>query len=250
MSTRSTTEIKGVGFILRLARAKEADVLVKILTATGEKISAFAKAGLKSRKRFGGSLQPLLHVDFRATKKPQQEMYFLEETIVRHDFANLKNQIERFASASYIAELTEHSAQEGLENVEIYNLFGASMRALEAGLPWEGVLRQFEVKLLSLMGWLPAFQICAQCGEKKGLSLNASEGVVTCEDCGISAVAISEEIQNLIHRLLSTSVAKNNLEEKESRKVERITSALLGSHWGHQKFKSVQFLGSLRRFQK
>ncbi len=100
------------------------------------------------------------------------------------------------------------------------------------------------------MGWLPAFQNCAECGSRESLSLNSSQGVVTCINCGISPIAVSEELQNLIHRLLSTSVLKNDLKEKEAQKVERVTSSLLNAHWGDQKLKSVQFLGSLRRFQK
>ena len=246
----SNHEIKGVGFILRIIKAREADVVVRILTSTGEKISAFAKAGLKSRKRFGGSLQPLIHIDFRATKKPSQELYFLEETKIRNEFQNLKNQIERLASASYVAELTDQSSPEGLENLELYNLFGATMKALEAGLPCEGVLRQYELKLLSIMGWLPAFKICSECGGRETLTLNSSQGVVMCQNCGISPISITEEVQEIMARLLSSSVSKNNLTIEEAEKVERVTQALLRSHWGEQKLKSVQFLGDLRRFQK
>jgi DNA repair protein RecO (recombination protein O) len=243
-------ELKGVGFILRLNQAREADVIVRILLSSGEKISAFARAGLKSRKRFGGSLQPLLHVDFRATKKAGQELYILEETSVRHDFKNLKDQIELFAGASYVTELTDQCAHEGLENIELYNLLGATLRALEAHLPLEGVLRQFEVKLLSLMGWLPSFQHCSQCGRHNNLSLNAEQGVVTCEDCGIYAISISPELQLALSQLLSTSVLKNSLDEKAAQKVERVTRALLQSHWGEHKIKSIGFLASLRGFQK
>jgi DNA repair protein RecO len=218
-------ELKSVGFILRLIPAQEADVVVRILTATGEKISAFAKAGLKSRKRFGGSLQPLLHIDFRATRRPHSEMHYLEETIVRQDFQNLKNQIEVFAGASYLAELTDQCAHEGLENIEIYNLFGAGLRALEAGLPLDGVLRQFEVKLMALMGWLPAFDTMA-------------------------GVSVADDTRILLERLLSTSILKNDFKESESRKVESFTKPMLQAHWGDHKLKSVQFLSSLRRFQK
>ena len=78
----STQEVKGHGFILRLIQAQEADVIIRIISSNGEKISGFAKAGLKSRKRFGGALEPLTHISFRATKKPEKDFYILEETKV------------------------------------------------------------------------------------------------------------------------------------------------------------------------
>src|SRR5271168_5084170 len=105
-------EFKGHGFILRIIPAQEADVILRILTVDGEKISAFAKAGLKSRKRFGGALEPLTQIEFRATKKDSQDLYYLEETQLKHEFKNLKADFERLTIATYLAELTELGAQE------------------------------------------------------------------------------------------------------------------------------------------
>ena len=85
-------EIKGNGFVLRVVRAQEADIIVRLLTSKGEKISAFAKAGLKSRKRFGGSLEPMNYISFRATKKSEgQDLFYLEEAQVKSDFAEVKS---------------------------------------------------------------------------------------------------------------------------------------------------------------
>ncbi|MDZ4677587.1 MAG: DNA repair protein RecO [Oligoflexia bacterium] len=245
-------ETKGQGFILRITAAQEADVIVKILSSNGEKISAFAKAGLKSRKRFGGSLQPLFNITYRLTKKsPQQDLYFLEEAHVRHDFKNLRTQLERLTSASYAAELVELCAHEGLENTELYNLFGATLRALDSGLSVEGVLRQFEVKLLSILGWLPGLQKCASCGvEEKELTLNPDQGLVVCRDCGRFPLILTREVAQHILNLLGTSVLENDLDESQAQRIGQITMALLQSHWGHQKPKALQFMASMRRFQK
>jgi DNA repair protein RecO (recombination protein O) len=246
-----SNEVKSQAFVLRVVAAQEADVIVKLLTRTGEQISAFAKAGLKSRKRFGGSLEPLTNVEFRAVKKNNQDLYYLEETQTRHDFENIKKDIERLAAASYVAEVIEHSAQEGLEHPELYNLFGATMRALDAGLSWLGVLRQFEVKLLAVMGWLPSLMRCEGCGSVgNDLTLSPDQGTVTCADCGIAAVPVSRETQEIVKKLMQTSVTQSNITDREAQQVEKVTSSLLQAHWGQQKLKSVQFLGSLRRFQK
>lgn len=244
-------EIKGRGFIIRVIRGQEADVILRILSSTGEKISAFAKAGLKSQRRFAGALQPLLHIDFRATKKEGQGLLRLEEAGVRHDFKSLKEDMERLTAASYAAELVEHSAQEGLEQPEIYNLFGATLKALEVQKPWFAVARQFEVKLLAVLGWLPGLNHCSLClVQEENLFLDAPRGTVTCRNCGVGSFHISQNVQNVFRYLLKTSMAENDLQENEAMAVAPMTTALLQSHWGSQKLKSIQFLGSLHRFQK
>lgn len=220
-------EIKGHGFLLRVVVAQDADVIVRILTTQGEKISAFAKAGLKSRKRFGGALEPLTQIDFRATKKENQDLLYLEETQNRYDFKNLRSDFERLTAATYLSELTEIGAQEGLENPEIYNLLGAAWKALDVGLSPIGVSRQFEVKLLSVLGWLPNFDAHSQ-----------------------SPVVGSQETQNIILKLLSTTISKGEVSEEEAHQVQKITNSLFQAHLGSHKLKSAQFLGSLRRFQK
>jgi DNA repair protein RecO (recombination protein O) len=248
----SNQETKGHGFILRITPAQEADVIVKIFSSSGEKISAFAKAGLKSRKRFGGSLQPLFNISYRLTKKNTlQDLYFLEEAQVRHDFKNLRSQIERLTAASYASELVEYCAHEGLENTELYNLFGATLRALDSGLSIEGVLRQFEVKLLSILGWLPGLQKCAQCGAtEQELTLHPEQGLVVCRDCGNFPLKLSRDVAKNILGLLGGSVLKNEMGEEDAQRVGKVTMALLQSHWGGQKPKALQFMSSIRRFQK
>jgi len=244
-------ECKGHGFILRIVPAQEADVIVRILTTQGEKISGFAKAGLKSRKRFGGALEPLTQVDFRATKKDGQDLYYLQETQIRHEFKSIRLDFERLTAATYLSELSELGAQEGLESPEIYNLLGAGWKALDGGYPVAGVTRQFEIKLLSILGWLPGFLECARC-QKSGvpLSLQSDLGLVVCSDCGASAIGVSVETQGILAKLLATSVLKNEISDEEAHQVQKITGPLFQSHLHGQKLKALQFLGSLRRFQK
>ncbi len=247
MISQRAQEVKGRGFILRLTPAQEADVIVNILTATGDKVSAFARAGLKSRKRFGGALEPLLHVDYRMTCKSGRDLFYLEETQIIHDFRNIKKQIERLASASYLAELVEHSAQEGLEHVEIYDLFGAALRALDAGLSFAGVLRQFEVKLLAILGWLPSLNRCGRC-EVGGrtMSLDPHQGLVLCQDCGGQMqILISQDLQETLSYLLRTSILKSQVNSQILSSLEKVTSTLLSAHWGNRRLKSADFLKSV-----
>jgi DNA repair protein RecO (recombination protein O) len=244
-------EVKGLGFVLRKIIAQEADVILRILTSQGEKISAFAKAGLKSRKRFGGALEPLAQISFRAIKKESNDLYFLEEAQVKYEFKSLREDFEKLTAATAIAELAELGTREGLDNPEVYNLLGAAWKAIDLGLPSLAILRQFEVKLLSLLGWLPRFNVCAHCG-KSGvdLGLQPEAGLVLCQDCGVSPIKISLQTQKTVNALLGTSLLKMEMTSEDEHQLQKITAPLFYEHFGHQKLRSAQFLGSLRRFQE
>ena len=250
---QKSREIKSGGFVLRVVQAQEADLIVRLLTSKGEKISAFARAGLKSRKRFGGALEPLNYIVFRATKKSDnQELYYLEEAQSRNDFSVMKADMDLLGAATYLTELVENGAHEGLEHVEIFNLYGAGLKALDSrALCAEGIVRQFEIKLLSLLGWLPGFQKCENCGRfSVPLTLNPDSGHVTCADCGKYTVAVSLEAQKVIKESLGTSISAGKLDKPAAECLARITHVLFRPHLGNKPLKSAQFMSSLRSFKK
>jgi DNA repair protein RecO (recombination protein O) len=235
-------EIKGKGFILRITPAQEADVIVRFLTYQGTALSAFARAALKSRKRFGGALQPLLHVNYRMTVRTQNGLPLLEEISVTKDFPTLTTNFDRLTHAAYIVELIEKTTHEGLENTELYNLLGSALRGLDMGLPIEGVVTQFEVKLLSLMGWLPSLGACNLCGSNQGeLTLDPGHGTVVCSDCGYYPVKITPEMREIIMTYLRTSILKNNSQGKHVQQISYIMQACLKAHGGLQELKSLKF---------
>ncbi len=213
-------EIKSKGFLLKTIQTQEADVLVKILLQSGEKITAYARAALKSKKRFEGGLPILSQIEFRAVKKPGQDLYVLEDTKIKYEFKNLSSSIESLTMASYFAEITESCAHEGLDNPDLYNLLGASLKALDEGQsPWL-VSSPFEVKLLSLMGWLPDF------------------------------AQLDNECEEILRNILKKKVSENDLKLEQVHKVDGILKNLVRNHLGDGKIKSLDFFRSLRRFQE
>ncbi len=226
-------EIKGNAFILRAIQAQDADLVLRLLTRSGEKLSVFAKAALKSKKRFGGALQPFLNISFRAVQKnSHNDLIILEEAQVRHEFGQLTKSLDRLWAASRITELIDKSAHSGLDNPQLYDLFGAALRALDSGLSHEGVERQFEIKLLSLLGWLPQMAHCGECGKSdRELSLHPVTGHVLCSDCGYYPLVLTQDVQGLIKRFLQTSILSGQSNEIHCRDLGPISSALLRSHF-------------------
>ncbi|MCC6278291.1 MAG: DNA repair protein RecO [Oligoflexia bacterium] len=240
-------EAKGKAFILRVIVAQEADVMVRLLSDQGEAITAFARAGLKSRRRFGGALQPFLHVHYRLSKFGRREVPILEEVLVKSEFSKITEDFDKLIQASYLCELVEKTTREGLANPEIYNLFGAALKALDFGLFAEGVIAQFEIKLLSILGWLPVIKGCNLCGNNtERLSLDPHQGVVLCADCGHHPFEVTSEMVQMIQRCLNTSILKSDLNKLTASRVSQLAQTFLRTHGGIKDFKSVKFKKSAR----
>ncbi len=147
-------EVDGRAFVLRLIPSQDSDLIVKLLTSSGELVTAYARAGQKSRKRFGGAMEPLSYVDFRGTQKPDSEWIYLEELNLKKDFQVLRSDFDKLTGALFFLELCEHCAHPNLDNPQLFNLIGHALMALETSQDPKALSVQFIFKLLHLMGWL------------------------------------------------------------------------------------------------
>lgn len=213
-------EVKAKGFILRAIRTKESDLVVKILTQKGDKVSAYARAALKSKKRFTGGLQPLTQIEFRLSERMLGELPLLEESKLLLEFSNLSQSIEVLSLSSYLCELCDHCAQVGLENEQLYNLFGAALKAFDQSFSPYGIVSQFEVKLLSLMGWLPDLK------------------------------QLRQEDKNILVLLLTQKISDTKLSVEQAQKISGLTKNWIKQQLGEKHFKSLDVFSSFTRFQK
>jgi hypothetical protein len=70
-------EIASPAYVLRTRPYGELDVIATLLTATHGKITGIAKAAKHSRRRFGGTLQPFVHVRAVFPPAPARDLAFL-----------------------------------------------------------------------------------------------------------------------------------------------------------------------------
>jgi len=66
--------LQSEALILRTYPFHEADLLVTFFTRTEGKIRGVAKAAKRSKRRFGGALEPLTHVTAHWEEKEKQEL--------------------------------------------------------------------------------------------------------------------------------------------------------------------------------
>src|ERR1700753_439031 len=71
-------ERQGEAIVLRVWPFQEADLLVSLFTREQGKVKGVARHAMRSRRRFGGALEPGTHVNAHYAEKPRQDLVRLD----------------------------------------------------------------------------------------------------------------------------------------------------------------------------
>ncbi len=145
------------GIILKKILYQESDLILKALLSSGEKITLFAKAALKSKKRFGGGLlDPLKYLELQiGPKKPESEFHFLSEAQIIYDFPKLKSDYDRIKLSLYFLKILNKVQISSLDDsTRVFDLLIHTLRSLETCKNQSVLKAQFELKFLDLQGVL------------------------------------------------------------------------------------------------
>jgi DNA repair protein RecO (recombination protein O) len=147
--------------VLKTFKHGEADLIVHGLNPLGARMGFFAKGAMKSRKRFaGGILEPTHYIE--VTYKPGNAiegdpLHTLLEANLLKEFPRLRTDYTRLEAALYMLRLVHKLSQQGVvDSPELFNLLGNALAAAETSAHVENLKLQFELKLLSAQGVLPA----------------------------------------------------------------------------------------------
>ena len=105
--------------VLRTWPLREADLIVSFFTRDYGRVKGVAKAALKSRKRFGGALEPMTLARAWFAERPGQELVRLDQLEILRSPLSAPVDHTRMAVLSFFAEvideaLPEHDPQEAV----------------------------------------------------------------------------------------------------------------------------------------
>lgn len=155
--------------VLRTWPVQESDLIVSLFTRDYGRVKGVAKAALKSRKRFGGALEPMTVARAWFAERPRQELVRLDQLeIVRSPLLGRVDHA-RMAVLSLYAEvldeaLPEHDPQETVFRLALAVLEHTYAAESERRQPWMA-LTYFLLWMTRLMGLLPDVGHCTSCGE-------------------------------------------------------------------------------------
>lgn len=149
--------------VLRTYPFRESDVLVTLFTRTEGKVRGVARAAKKSRRRFGGALEPLTYVKLTYDDRERQELVRLDACEVLESPLTAEVSYPRAVALGHVAELLDELLPDREANDAVFRLalsVLAQLRGQEFWLP----ITYFELWMARLMGYLPDLSECLACG--------------------------------------------------------------------------------------
>src|SRR5579871_755341 len=155
--------------VLRTWPVHEADLIVSLFTRDYGKLRGVAKSALKSRKRFGGALEPMTVARAWFVERPGQELARLDQLEIMRSPLSAPVDQARLTVLSFFTEvleeaLPEHDPQETVFRLLVSVLDHTPAARSESAQPWMG-LTYFALWMTRLMGLLPDVARCTACGE-------------------------------------------------------------------------------------
>ncbi len=174
------SEVKGL--VIRTTDIKESDRLVTIFTEELGVISALARGARSLKSRKMAATMQFCYGSFILFK--QGDKYRIREAELIESFFEIRNSIEGLALAGYIAEVLDDVAVAEADK-ELLRLSLNSLYAISRGLyPLEKIKATFEVRAMSILGFMPDVLSCRSCAEKSGeFYFDIMAGALECKAC-------------------------------------------------------------------
>jgi len=261
--------------VLRTWPMHEADLIVSFFTRDYGRMKGVAKSALKSRKRFGGALEPMTLARAFFAERPRQELVRLDQLEVLASPLSRPVDPARLAALSFYAEVLDEALPERDPQDAVYRLLvsvlehtaasqSETAQPSSAAQPSSGLsnpgpwmpLTYFSLWMTRLMGLLPDLAHCIVCGEAFAaapldaaqVSFNAFSDGLSCEvHRTANATALSADSWQLAQRMLRAPIAGFAAEpwpRRRAQDLRRFTLQTLERHL-ERKLRSAEALARL-----
>jgi len=246
--------------VLRTWPVHEADLIVSFFTRDYGRLRGVAKAALKSRKRFGGALEPMTLARAWFAERPRQELVRLDQLEIVRSPLSAPVDHSRMAVLSFYAEVLDEALPERDPQDAVFRLLVSVLEQTAAVEPEDGdsparqpwmALTYFSLWMTRLMGLLPDTSRCMVCGEPLHGAEVSFSGYADGLFCGLhvngSANALSADSWQLAQRMLrapASAFAAEPWPRKRGQDLRRFTLQTLERHL-ERKLKSAEALARL-----
>ena len=149
--------------VLRSYPLREADLLVTLFTRAEGKIKGVARSAKRSKRRFGGALEPLTLVRLYYDDRERKELARLDSCDILESPLSATVDYPRVVALEHVAEMLDELLPDREPNDAIFRLTVSVLHQLRAGPIWMP-LTYFQLWLVRLVGFLPELNECLVCG--------------------------------------------------------------------------------------
>src|SRR5580698_7025306 len=196
--------------VLRTWPIHEADQIVSLFTRDYGKIKGVAKSAARSRRRFGGALEPMTYVRAHYAEKPSQELVRLDSFEIIHSPLAEPVDYARAAALAFYAEVLEETLPDHDPHDAVFRLLLAVLGQTRTSRIWMPVT-YFSLWMTRLLGWMPSVTHCTVCGEAFGggpaFFHTQADGLVCAQHKHAASRALSAESLALARRIFESPIA-------------------------------------------
>lgn len=196
--TQRTAGITTRAFLLRRVDYGETDLVVTLLTEALGRVSAIARGARRSRKRFGGTLEPMHTLTVRFDDRAHAELGVLREASIERARLNLTGNLRKMEAAGRALGWVRRALPPRTPEPEVLQALEALLDRLDDGTGASEPrlhLTEFGLRLLAAVGWGLDLNRCVSCGKpcENGRSalVDAARGGLICRACGGAKLALA-----------------------------------------------------------
>lgn len=195
--------------VLRTYPFLEADLLVTLFTRSEGKIKGIAKSAKRSKRRFGGALEPLTHVIAHWQDKEKQELARLDSFDIIASPLAAKVSYPRVLALEYVAEVIDELLPDREPNDATFRLIVSVVGQLQSEAVWMP-LTYFDLWIVRLIGLLPELSYCVKCGAvlngSRAYFHPMADGLLCADDKRLASTEISAESRTLAAEMFRSPV--------------------------------------------
>jgi DNA repair protein RecO (recombination protein O) len=152
--------------VLRSMKYLESSKIVTLYTAEYGKLSVIAKGARQRKNKYGAALEPMTHLSAIVYRKDGRNLQVLGDCDIVHPFRRLMEDLDKMSVGLAVIELMNIVTHEEEKNSTLFALLVETLHHLDiATEPPSLLLYFFELHLSSILGFHPAFELCAGCGK-------------------------------------------------------------------------------------
>ena len=189
--------------VLRSYPLRECDLLVTFFTRAEGKVRGVARSALKSRKRFGGALEPLTVVRLYWEDRERLELARIDSCDVLASPLTDAVDYPRAVALGHVAEVLDELLPDREANDVVFRLATSVLARLKPGAIWASV---------RLTGFLPELDACLVCGEvlngEPAYFHPLSEGLMCANDRRLASTELSSQSRALAAEMFRAPVER------------------------------------------
>lgn len=169
------------GIVLQARDYGRGSKLLTLLTRQKGKLTATAQGAGSLKSRLKACAAPFTYSTFMLFKNGDR--YSVDSAEVHELFYGLTKEIERLTLGQYFLEVCARVAREETEEEELLRLLLNSLYLLSRDGDPAHVKLVFELRCAAVCGFMPDFESCSVCGERRAGWLDVRTGRLVCAQC-------------------------------------------------------------------